>query len=107
MSEINQIKDEIHAMRGDFSDLTQKLSKLTEVIIRKEEQDKFLERRTETLESSQVKQDEEIKELQLKSVGTESTKKILSAILIAILCAVCVGGLGLYQYGKPAQTVVK
>lgn len=104
-SEIEQVRDEIHAMRGDFSNLTDKLSKLTEVIIRKEEQDKFLDKRLETLENNfqltELKHSEEIKELQIKSVGTESAKSILKTLLTALLVTVVIGGLGLYQYGKP------
>lgn len=106
-SEIEQVKDEIHAMRGDFSNLTDKLSKLTEVIIRKEEQDKFLDKRLKTLENNfqiiELKHSEEIKELQIKSVGTESAKSILKTLLTALLVTVVIGGLGLYQYGKPSS----
>ena len=107
MSEIEQVRDEIHAMRGDFSNLTDKLSKLTEVIIRKEEQDKFLDKRLETLENnfqiSDFKHSEEIKELQIKSVGTESAKSILKTLLTALLVTVVIGGLGLYQFGKESS----
>lgn len=103
-SQLDAVLKDIHAMRGDFTKFAEKLTCLTEVMIRKEEQDKFLETRfvefvgnVKEMEKSHAKQ---IKELQLKSVGTESAKKIGGLIVVAILTAVFVGGLGLYQYGK-------
>ena len=47
---IEDIKSEVHSMRMDFKDLGLKITQLTEVMIRKEEQDKYLETRVEKLE---------------------------------------------------------
>lgn len=50
MSDIDDLKAEIHEMRGDTKSLTAEISALTKVMIRKEEADKYLETRVEKLE---------------------------------------------------------
>jgi uncharacterized coiled-coil protein SlyX len=51
MSDSEQIRLEVHSMRNDVSKLAEKMGALTEVLIRKEESDKYLERRIEKLEA--------------------------------------------------------
>ena len=51
MSDLEQVKNEMHSLRTDIGKLTDKMGTLTEVLIRKEENDKYLERRVEKLEA--------------------------------------------------------
>lgn len=51
MSDIDDLKAEIHEMRGDTKSLTAEISNLAKVMIRKEEADKYLETRVEKLET--------------------------------------------------------
>ena len=51
MNDSEQIRLEVHSMRTDVGKLADKMGALTEVLIRKEENDKYLERRVEKLEA--------------------------------------------------------
>lgn len=61
MSDTEGLKEEIHQMRCDFKSLSGELTELTKVLIRKEENDKYLEGRIEKLELEDKEKEKRIR----------------------------------------------
>lgn len=94
MSETKDIRDEIHEMRGDFKTLSNRLAELTEVIIRKEEGDKYLEIRIEKLEKEDEKKERRIRATEDFITKSNPLLTLGSKVLIAVVAAGCLIWLG-------------
>jgi septal ring factor EnvC (AmiA/AmiB activator) len=91
MTDSTQLRGEVHALRSDINRLTEKMSTLTEVLIRKEESDKYLEKRIEKLEASESGNEKRLR--RMEDVVTKSTPwvDLGSKIGLAVMCALAVG----------------
>lgn len=86
--QIDGLRKEVHEMRGDFKDLGSKIANLTEVIIRKEESDKYLAAQVEKM-SSELSDLE--KRLRIVEDYVTSSKPIVG-LAWKVVCGVSLAG---------------
>lgn len=93
--DITRLESEIHGMRGDFKDVTKALADLTVVMTRKEENDKFLERRVEKIEGDKDRLEARIRACE--DFITKSSPWINTAgtIVVFLVCAATALWLGI------------
>jgi len=77
---------EIHEMRADFKTFASKLSELTEVMIRKEETDRFLERRVEQLEHEREQLEPRIRRVEDFITRSNPWLSFASKVLVFVAC---------------------
>ncbi len=95
MSDIDDLKAEIHEMRGDTKELTAEISNLTKVMIRKEEADKYLETRVEKLEAKDEATETRVRKLEDFVTKSNPIITLIAKISVPILAFAIMVWLGL------------
>ena len=82
---LERLESEIHDMRGDFKTVAAELTKLTIVMTRKEENDRFLERRLEKLEANDAITDGRIRKCEDFITRSSPWVTLASRVVIALV----------------------